>query len=166
MCNSTLKQCASVAALFLGLTTAPAFAQSTGDATMNVVIQDVLKLVVNTNSATITYATAPNYRDGVTQSIADQLSVTSNRQWGLTVQTATANLVSGANTIPVSNVSVGANAGAGTALSATPISLLSTQAAAMESKVSLAYKTSADNAAFLKPAGTYSTTMTFTVAYE
>ena len=161
----TLKQCAG-AALFLGLTTAPGFAQGTSDATMNVVIQDVMKVVFSNNSATFTYATADIYQNGFTQSIADQLSVTSNRQWGLTVKTATANLVSGTNTIPVSNVRVGANAGAGTALSTTPISLLSAQAAVTESKVTLTYSTSANNAAFLKPAGTYSTTLTFTVVYE
>lgn len=155
-----------VAILLLDLTTAPAVAQTTGNATMNAALTDILQLVVNNNSVTLNYATVNDYINGVSATVTDQFTVTSNRPWGMTVQTTTANLTFAAGTIPVSNILVGANVPAVTALSVTPQSLLATQAAAIEQKVTMNYRTAARNAAFLKPAGTYVTTMTFTIAYN
>ena len=105
----------------------------------------------------------------MTSSVANQLTVVSNRAYGLSIKTAGPNLTSGANTIPVSNVAVQTTGLAvGTprtvsALSTTDQSLATGLPATMTQSVNVQYSTAAGNTAFLKPAGAYSTTITFTV---
>ena len=132
-------------------------------------LSDVLQLTVNTNAVNLNFATVSDYNNGVTSAVANQLTVTSNRPYDLKIKTSGTDLVNGTNLIPVSNVSAQTTGtGNGTA---TPVAALSitdqTLAAAvppsMSKAISMQYSTAANNAAFLKPAGAYVTTLTYTV---
>jgi hypothetical protein len=145
-----------------------ALAQSSGNATMTVNLTDVLQLTVNTATVTLNFATPADYNNGVTSSVANQISVTCNRAYDLKIKTTTASLASGANTIPVSNVSTLATytgqaaANPTVSLSTVDQSLATAVPASTTRSINLQYSTSAGNQAFLKPAGAYTTTLTFT----
>lgn len=148
--------------------TSRVLAQSSGNATMTVNLADVLQLTVNTATVTLNFATPADYNNGVSSSVPNQISVTCNRAYDLKVKTTTGTLTSGANTIPVSNVSAQASyagqssAGPSVALSTTDQSLATGVPASITRQVNLNYSTSAGNQAFLRPAGAYTTTLTFT----
>lgn len=143
-------------------------AQSTGNATMNVTLTDVLQLTVNTNAVNLNFATPADYQNGVTSTVNNQLTVTSNRKYDLKIKTSTTDLVNGTNVIPVSNISVQTSGtGYGTvntvnALSTTDQTLATAVPESMSKNISLQYSTGANNQAFLKPAGAYTTTLTYT----
>lgn len=167
--NSTiLRRAVMILLLAGGLSIGPVLAQSSGNATMTVNLADVLQLTVNTATVTLNFATPTDYKNGVSSSVPNQISVTCNRAYDLKVRTTTATLTSGANTIPVSNVSAQANytgqsaANPSVALSTTDQSLATGVPASISRQVNLNYSTSAGNQDFLRPAGAYTTTLTFT----
>lgn len=146
------------------------FGQTTGTATLNVTLVDVLQLTVNTSSATLNFATAANYTNGVTSTVSNQLSIFSSRPYGLQVRASSTTLSNaGTYSIPVSNVSVGptGTTGIGTtstiALSNTDQTFVSVAPATLAKSISMLYSTAAGNTAFLIPGGTFSSTLTFTI---
>ena len=167
--NQSLRKLAAVALLTVGFGTTQLLAQTTGNATMTANLTDVLQLTVNTNAVNLNFATVANYNNGVTSAVANQLTVTSNRPYDLKIKTSGTDLVNGTNLIPVSNVSA-QTTGTGigtqtpvTALSITDQTLAAAVPASMSKTISMQYSTAAANAAFLKPAGAYVTTLTYTV---
>lgn len=144
---------------------------STGNATLTVVLSDVLQLTINTSAVSLNFATAANYNNGVTSLINSQLTITCNKAYDLRIKTAGPTLINGANTIPVSNVTVqtvGLGGAAGgtplvvSALSTTDQTLVRSLPPTMSQAINVQYSTAAGNTAFLKPAGAYVTTVTFT----
>lgn len=166
--HSTAKRLAVLAIVALGLQAAPVLAQSSGTSTMNVNLTDVLSLVVNTSTVNLDFATPADYNNGVTKAVSNQLTVTSNRAYDLKIKTSGTDLVNGSNLIPVSNISA-QTTGTGlgtistvTALSTTDQALATGIPASLSKQISMQYSTAAGNSAFLKPSGTYTTTLTFT----
>ncbi len=160
---------AAAVLLTVGLGTTPLLAQTTGNATLTANLTDVLQLTINTNAVNLNFATVADYNNGVTSAVNNQLTVTSNRPYDLKIKTSGADLVNGSNTIPVSNVTA-QTTGTGngspsvvSALSTTDQTLAAAVPPSMSKTISMQYSTAAANAAFLKPAGAYVTTMTFTV---
>lgn len=157
-----------VVLLAVGLFSQPALAQTTGNATMTVNLADVLQLTVNTNTVTLNFANPADYINGVTSLVTNQVSITCNRNYDLRIKSATANLTSGANTIAVSNVATQASytgqaaANPTVSLSTTDQPLATAVPASTQRGINLQYSTSAGNQAFLKPAGAYTATLTFT----
>ncbi len=158
--------------LLLGTSLVPlaTFGQTTGTATLNVTLVDVLQLTVNTSTASLNFNTAADYTNGVTSTVSNQLSVFSSRPYGLQVRASATTLTNaGTYSIPVSNISVvpTATTGIGTittrALSNTDQTFASLAPATLGKNVSMQYATSAGNTAFLIPGGTFSATLTFTI---
>ena len=155
--------------LTVGFSATRLSAQSTGNATMTANLTDVLQLTVNTNAVNLNFATVADYNNGVTSAVNNQLTITSNRAYDLKIKTSGGDLVNGTNLIPVSNISAqttGTGNGTATpvaALSITDQTLATAVPASMAKTISMQYSTAAANAAFLKPAGAYVTTLTYTV---
>lgn len=160
---------AAIALLSVGFATTRLSAQTTGNATLTTNLTDVLQLTINTNAVNLNFATVADYTNGVTSAVNNQLTVTSNRPYDLKIKTSGADLVNGGNTIPVLNVTAQTTGtGNGTpsvvaGLSITDQTLATAIPASMAKPISMQYSTSAGNTAFLKPAGAYVTTLTFTV---
>ena len=167
--NQFIGRATAIALLATGFSMTQLLAQTTGNATMTANLADVLQLTVNTPAVNLNFATVADYNNGVTSAVANQLTVTSNRPYNLMVKTSGVNLVNGANTIPVSNISAqttGTGNGTATpvaALSTTDQTLASAVPPSMSKTISMQYSTAAANQAFLKPAGPYVTTLTYTV---
>lgn len=165
---NVISRFAALILMVVGLSVTTSFAQSSGNATMTVNLSDVLQLTVNTNAVNLNFATPADYQNGVNSTANNQLTVTCNRAYDLRIKTSNATLVNGTNTIPVSNISVQTvGTGNGTTsvvnnLSTTDQSLATGVPASMSKNISLQYSTAAGNQAFLKPAGAYTTTLTYT----
>ena len=132
-------------------------------------------LTLNTPTISFLVNSAALYNTGVTLANQNTLSVSDNVGSGnytLTVRSSSANLTSGANTIPVSLVTIQLVNIGGTAYAGPVITLNTTAqtltnypysgAAFTNSQLLLTYKL-AGGTALLKPAGTYGTTLTYTV---
>lgn len=171
--HSTLFNNLRAVALFtlvaVGFSMTSAQAQTTGTSTMNITVKDVLQLTVNTKTVDLVFATPEDFNKGVSATVNNQLMVTSNRPYDLSVKTA-GDLTDGTNKIPVSNISaqpVGQGIGSAklvSALSTTDQVLASDVPPSMSKPITMQYSTAAKNEAFLVPASTYTTTMTFTVS--
>ncbi|MBO0937696.1 hypothetical protein J2I47_14150 [Fibrella sp. HMF5335] len=152
-----------------GLGAYSAQAQTTGTSAMNVTVKDVLQLTVNTKTVDLVFGTPEDFNNGVSSTVNNQLTVTSNRPYDLSVKTA-GDLSDGKTSIPVSNISaqtVGSGLGTPktvTALSTTDQVLAASIPPSMSKTITMQYSTSAKNEAFLVPAATYTTTMTFTAS--
>ena len=156
--------------LLFFVTTEQVVAQITsGSAVLTVNLSDLIQLTVNTNAVSLNFTSANSYKNGVTSLINNQITVSSNKAFDIRVRTSGPNLVSGANTIPVSNVSVqtvglvGGTARVVPALSTTDQSSVTGFPSTSSTAINLQYSTAAGNTAFLKPAGAYVTTITFTL---
>ncbi|QJW89796.1 hypothetical protein HNV11_10610 [Spirosoma taeanense] len=142
--------------------------QSSGNATLTTNISDVLQVTVNVTTVSLNFTTPVNYINGVSSAVSNQLTITCNRAYDLKIKTSGTDMVSGSNTIPVSNISAQTTGtGLGTqsvvsALSTTDQSLATGIPASMSKQISMQFSTAAGNNAFLKPAGAYTTTLTFT----
>ncbi len=152
---------------------AQAQANSTGTATLNVRIVDVLLLTVNTTVVNLNFTDAASYQTGVSATLPAQLTVTSNRAFTLKVRAGGTNLTSSesgnTDVIPVNKISVSvANAAAigGTAntvaLSSTDQNLIASAPAGIAKSFNMLYSTAANDSDFAKAAGTYTTTLTYT----
>ncbi|CCH03097.1 hypothetical protein FAES_5098 [Fibrella aestuarina BUZ 2] len=166
---ATLRTAAFMALVFVGFSAASAQAQTTGTSTMNITVKDVLQLTVNTKTVDLVFATPEDFNKGVSATVNNQLMVTSNRPYELSVKTA-GDLTDGTNKIPVSNISaqpVGQGIGSAkliSGLSTTDQVLASDVPPSMSKPITMQYATAAKNEAFLVPASTYTTTLTFTVS--
>lgn len=156
------------------LAAASANAQSNNKtATLNVVITDQIEVRMNTNLVSLNFTSAADYRSGVSTSPTDQFTVTSNKPYNLAVKAA-GDLIGVSNSsksIPVGNINVEVTtAGVGTKtaqdLSTNDKPLAAKAPAAINQAFSLTYKTPVGGEAFLVPADTYSTTLTFTATQD
>lgn len=159
--------------LLLGcLSAAPSAAQTTSSQspTLSAVLTDVISLTASVTSVQLGFRTANDYNAGVTTTATNQLNVTSNKPYTLSVK-ASGDLSNGAATpitIPVSSVGITANWAGGATGSVSSITTstqaLNAAAAATQSQnISVTYSVSSTNAAnFLRPSGTYTTTLTYT----
>jgi len=132
-------------------------------------LSNVLQITVNTNAVNLNFTTSANYTNGVTSTISNQITVASNNPYSVYVRAASVNMVNGTNTIPVSNVKVQpVSLAVGTsqivaALSTTDQALATAMPTTSSQSVNIQYSTAAGNTAFLKPAGAYVATITFTL---
>jgi hypothetical protein len=145
----------------------------TGTCLLSVVISPISGIALQNggSNATISFTTPSNYINGVTLNQSNALTAFSNLPYSIMANTSSASLVNGANFINVSNISLlpaptVTNAlitPHTVALSTTSQSIITSTATAGTYNFNLQYQTSAGNNAFLKPAGNYTTTLTYTI---
>lgn len=155
-----------------------ATAQSTSNVTLNVVINDVTSLSILSADQTtnLTYSTTSNYANGVTVTQPAAMTAISNQPYSITVYAAGDLLNGGSNTIPVGDVTVtptpSTTDGSATCLpvaipvsAASALPIVHSTAGTTTQSFDLAYSTTgAPTVDFLgKPAGTYTTTLTYTI---
>lgn len=118
------------------------------------------------------FATPSDYINGVTLSQPNAMTAFSNTPYSISVKTSGISLLNGANFINVSNVNVlptptVANALITTSnvpLSLTAQNIVTSTAAIGTYNFNLQYSTTAGNTSFLnKPAGSYTTQLTYTI---
>jgi len=123
-------------------------------------------------TASLNFNSASVYANGASLTQSAALTAYSFSAYHITVQ-ASQNLKYGSNTIPISNVIIDATPSTGGSGITTPATTLSTSAQTFITSTSgsffqnfdLLYYTTAGNTAFLTiPAGTYTTTLTFTIS--
>jgi len=142
-------------------------------ATLSVVVTDLASITLQNGgpTATLTFSNAANYTNGVSLTQTSALNAFSNRSYKIGVQAST-NLLNGLNSIGIGNIRLQAAANPTNAGITTPqVSLsLSSQNAvtsgipSLSQDYNLMYSTAAGNGAFLnQPAGTYTTTLTYTI---
>lgn len=138
--------------------------------TLNVNLTNVLSLTTAVNATNINYTTVADYTNGVTADVTGQLVVSSNRNFDLKVKAAGDLTGPSSNTIAVNKVTVsitntdlGVTPATGVALSTTDQALASNVPGVMSKSLNLRYVTpGGSDAAFFKPGGTYTTTLTYT----
>ncbi len=152
----------------------PLLAGSVGRSTLSAAVltapTSFTSKIVVIASPTINVPTMTDYRNGVTiNQTSLQVSGTANSTYTLTVRASSANLTSGANTIPVNLIGItvttaGVGATTEKRLSTTAQTLLTNRptAAFNNFNIALQYKLYSDPA-LLKPAGLYTTTLTFSL---
>jgi hypothetical protein len=152
-------------------------AQTTGTVTLNCVLNNVTSITIGSSfqTATLTYTTAADYTNGVTTSQTGALTAISNQAYSVKVY-ASQDLTYNTNTIPVADVTVTPSfTGTNSAItctakalpktSATQVTIISSTAGTTSQAYNLAYSTvGAPSSDFLgKPAGTYASTLTYTI---
>lgn len=144
--------------------------------TLKVTISDVGAITLSgSTTATLTFSSANDYKNGVSLTQPAAINVFSNRNYAISVSSGGPNLTSGSTSdvISVGNVSVlpaaspanGAVTTTPAALSGTPQTIVSSSASTASQNYDLKYYTPAATVGnFLnKKAGTYSTTLTYTI---
>jgi hypothetical protein len=150
-------------------------AQATANANLNVVLADIKSIKVNPAQSTVTlnFATSADYLDGVFITQAAHLEITSTSGFQVKVKAATASLVNGVSTIPVSTILLTPTLSAGSvdegaaftpvSLSATPQPILNTPNGNARIYFDMQYKASGGQDYINKAAGTYVTTITYSI---
>ena len=150
-------------------------AQSTAPVTLTVDLANISAIVIAPAfiNPTISYTTQAHYANGVTLNQPDAMAVFSNRPYVVSVVATTDLQGPNSVTIPVNSVTVTpttATTVSGLTLSAaaiptgTPAALLTSTTGTVGQTVSLAYSTvGAPTANFLKPAGQYVATVTYSI---
>lgn len=150
-------------------------AQTTAQVTLTVDLANISSIVIGAafQNPTLVYATQADYNNGVTVNQPDAMQVFSNRPYSVTVVAATNLLGPASNSIPVSDVKVTpttATTVSGLTLSTvaiptgTPLPIMASTTGTIGQTASLAYTTvGSPTADFLKPAGLYVTTLTYTI---
>ena len=152
-------------------------AQTTANVTLNCVLTNISSITIGSSfqTTTLNYATAADYTSGVTVAQTGALTAISNQAYSVYVY-ASQDLKNGTNTIPVSDVTItpsfsGSNAAitcSAKALavgSANQVKVIASTAGTTSQAYNLSYSTaSAPTTDFLgKPAGTYTSTLTYTI---
>jgi hypothetical protein len=146
--------------------------KSSATATLSVTISSInaVSLQGAGNIATLTFSTPANYENGVQITQPAALNIFSTLPYHVSVSAPNLNYMS--NTIPIGNVNINATPSTSNASITTTIaSLLSSAQTIITSGIptlsqnfDLLYSTGAGNNAFLnKPAGTYTSTLTYTI---
>lgn len=150
-------------------------AQASDNATLNVVLADVRSIRVNPaqNTVQLNFATATDYQNGVTSDQIAHLEVTSTGGYQIKVKASGSALLNGANAIPVNTITLtpGLNAGytdpgatfTSLSLSATQQQLITTPNGSPRIMFDVRYGASGGQPYIGKPAGTYVTTITFSI---
>lgn len=165
---------AVTAAAVLGFSIATQ-AQLTGTTTLHVKIIDALSITVNDANVTLTFANANDYVNGRDTTLNNHLTVTSNQAYDVKVKSASTNLTSGANNIATNSVTVSIPAGqslggttAPAALTTTDQTIISAGNPVTSQGINVEYEIpssiSTTSAILGKPAGDYTTTLTYTIA--
>lgn len=175
MIQSKIKLLAAVAAMAVtGIQTLEA-QQSNDEVTLNVTLVAVQNISVNSGqtTVTITFNESSDYLNGVSSSQTEHLEVSSTEEFVVKVSTASENLSDGTNMIPVNTITVtpvyasGTNPGAtatAVALSTTATTILSSTNGTTEALYDVTYDASGGPNYVNKPAGTYTTTVTYTIS--
>ncbi len=160
------------------------FSQTTASATLNVVLADVRSIKVNPaqNVVNITFSNSSDYSNGVAINQIGHLEITSTSGYIVKARASSANLIFGAEQIPVSTVTLTAslNSGGISSSSSTgkantstyvyPIRLSTTPRVMIEGSLGGAgiiydvnYKAGGGVDYMNKPSGNYSTTIIYTI---
>lgn len=143
----------------------------TGTTTLNINITNQAAIIVNNPTAALSFSLPSHYQLGRQLTHTNALQAFSNIPYSISVRASQA-LTSGSNTIPVNNVLITPTLPSplGT-ISLTPVNLsttnqtiVSSTTATLQQLFNISYTTAAGNLAFIgKPAGTYTTTLTYTI---
>lgn len=151
------------------------YAQASDNATLNVVLADVRSIKLNPAQSTVQlrFNNANDYQNGVVLNNQAHLEVTSTGGFQVKVKSSGPSLQNGTNTIPVSTISLTptlnsgyADAGLGlqtVTLSATQQQLITTPNGSTKIVFDVRYTASGGQPYINKPAGTYVTTVTFSI---
>lgn len=151
------------------------YAQASDNATLNVVLADVRSIKLNPAQSTVQlrFNNATDYQNGVVLNNQAHLEVTSTGGFQVKVKSSGASLQNGTNTIPVSTITLTptlnsgyADAGLGlqtVTLSATQQQLITTPNGSTKIVFDVRYTASGGQPYINKPAGTYVTTVTFSI---
>jgi hypothetical protein len=151
--------------------TSSAYPATATNKTLNlrVIVSDLSELKINTPTVNLQLLTTEDYKNGVYQDITDHLVISKTTPYTVYVKADDANLKMGTtNTIPVSILTIAPTAptpGVNTisSLSTTPQLLVNGTSPVIDRKISLRYKIDPTKVPNLlnKPAGTYTTTITY-----
>jgi hypothetical protein len=150
-------------------------AQASANANLNVVLSDIRSIKVNPAQSTVSlnFATSTDYLNGVFANEVAHLEITSTGGFQIKVKAATASLVNGTSTIPVSTILLTPTLSAGSTdegVSFTPVPLSATQQTLINTPngssmifFDMKYQASGGQDYINKLAGTYVTTVTFSI---
>ena len=151
------------------------FAQGSANTNLNVVLGPIQSIKVNPaqNNVTVSLSTSSEYMNGKASEQQDHIEVMSNPQYQVTVSAAT-HLVGETSSIDISTISVtpsfgslGGNPGGivltPQALSLNSNTLVQSSHGDTQRTFNMKYQVSGGEAYVNKPAGTYTTTITYTI---
>lgn len=150
-------------------------AQSTGNVTLNVQIQDIIALTVNTNTVTFNLNSTSSYTADQVQTVTGQFSVLSTQPFDLDVKSNAATLTNGANTLPLNvvkiestNSNLGITPASAVTLTGANQKLLNEANAGLAQSIDMKYTllTNTNFSSFSVPAGTYTTTLVYTASID
>jgi hypothetical protein len=152
-----------------------ALGQASDNATLNVVLSDVRSIKVNPaqTSVQLSFNNATDYQNGVNSSQVAHLEVTSTGGYQVTVKASGPSLQNGTNVIPVNTITLTPTLSAGytdaglafqtITLSATQQEMITTPNGSPKMVFDVKYTASGGQPYIDKPAGTYVTTITFSI---
>ncbi|XZF13029.1 hypothetical protein ACTHGU_14680 [Chitinophagaceae bacterium MMS25-I14] len=153
-----------------------ASAQSTGNVTLNVQIQDIIALTVNTNTVTFNLNGTSSYSADQTQSLTGQFTVLATRPFDLDVKANSASLsAGGGNTLPLNvvkiestNSNLGITPASAITLTNANQKLLDEANAGLAQSVDMKYTllTNTNFSSFNVASGTYTTTLVYTASID
>ncbi len=172
--QSILKSLFAAIVLLISAQHAGAQASSSATANLSVVLSELRSITVGTPNVSIPITTAAHYQSGNFTDVTNHLTVTSSGAYKITATSATSNLVNGVNNIPANTITLTASNGnvngTGTVsytaqqlVPTTPGTLIGCTAGTTNSSFNVRYAASGGSS-YLVPAGTYTTTVTYTVA--
>jgi hypothetical protein len=150
-------------------------AQASASSTVNIVLANVSSIKVNAaqTSVALNFSNADDYNNGVSLAQVQHLEVTCTGGYQVTVKASGPTMINGASTIPVSTITLTPSISSGStdagaaftpvSLSATPQNMITTPNGATKIYYDLRYKASGGPQYIGKAAGTYTTTITFTI---
>jgi hypothetical protein len=151
------------------------YAQASDNATLNVVLADVRSIKLNPAQTTVqlNFNNASDYQTGVILSQNAHLEVTSTGGFQVKVKSSGASLQNGTNTIPVSTITLVPSLSSGytdmgasfqtVTLSSTQQQMITTPNGSSRIVFDVRYSASGGQPYIDKPAGTYVTTITFSI---
>ncbi len=149
--------------------TNPVAATVSNNTSLQVEVADIGELQVNTQDITLAFTNVNDYAQGVSVNLSNALTISKTTAFDVTIKTAGTHLTKGSDLIPVQAVSVESATGDPyvntVQLSPTAQNIISSHAPVIDKQVDLRYTITAANVSHLmnKAAGTYSTTLTFSL---
>ncbi len=153
--------------------------QTTANTTMNVVLADIRSIKVNPaqNTVSLNFATASDYDNGVSSLQNAHLEISSTGGFIVSAKSSSPNLVNGANTIPVNTIkltpslsaiasnstTIGTPTNRTISLSPIQTTFISSRLGATKVFFDVDYKASGGAQYINKAAGTYTSTITYTI---
>jgi len=134
---------------------------------LNLEVADMGAITVNNAEVTLALSTQNDYLNGVAVDIPNHLTISKTSAYDVYVKAASDNLVNGTSTLPVSCISIGAGSGQTginpVSLSSTAQKIITGAAPCLDRSVGIQYSIPAEKIKQVlgHPAGTYSTTITY-----